>query len=146
MNSQHNRSIKHTLKRHVHKLNEIFFWTDSFEQQCVLLYSLLNQGEISSDCSFISMNNAYFNSHFIPNSKLLFSETSSPKNNGQVSFDKKGYQYAVLVSFTATPHVIITDTHTGKTFLIHRQVIENVFPQNYVHRLVLLTGKFVVLE
>ena len=37
-----------------------------------------------------------------------------PKKHGQVGFDKKCYQDAVLVSFTATPPDITTVTHTGE--------------------------------
>ena len=36
----------------------------------------------------------------------------SPKNHGQVIFDKKGYHDAVLVSFTETPPNITTTIHT----------------------------------
>ena len=42
MNSQHNRTIKQKLKRHVHKLNEIFFQKDKSEQQCVLFNVFLD--------------------------------------------------------------------------------------------------------
>ena len=72
----------------------------------------MNQGELSAHCSFIGMNDAYFNSHYLPNTKHLFSETVSPKNPCQVSFDKKGDQNEVLVSFTATPLNINTDIYT----------------------------------
>ena len=37
----------------------------------------------------------------------------SPKKHGQVSFNKKDYQDAVLVFKTATPHNTTTSTHTG---------------------------------
>ena len=37
-----------------------------------------------------------------------------PKHHGQVSLDKKGYQGAFLVSFTATPPSITTAIHTGE--------------------------------
>ena len=60
------------------------------------------------------MNYSYFNLQCLSNAKGLFSETLSPKKNGQVSFDKTNYQGAVLVSFDATPPNINTDTHTGK--------------------------------
>ena len=52
---------------------------------------------------FIVLNYAYFYPHYLSNAKRLFSETLSPKKHGQVSFDKIGYQDAVLVSFTTTP-------------------------------------------
>ena len=60
------------------------------------------------------MNETDFNSECLSNAKRLFYETLSPKNHGQVIFDKKGYQDAVLVSFTATSPAITTSTHTGK--------------------------------
>ena len=68
-----------------------------FEQECVILNSFLNQGELSDQCSFIGLNDAEFYSQCLSNAKHLFSETLSPKNHGQVSFDKKGDQDAVLV-------------------------------------------------
>ena len=55
-----------------------------------------------------------FNSQSLSNVKRLLYETSSPKKHGQVSFDKKGYQDAVLFSFTATPPTITTVIHTGE--------------------------------
>ena len=45
---------------------------------------------------------------------MFFPETLSPKNHGQVSFDKRGYLDAVLVSFTATPPEINTPTFSSK--------------------------------
>ena len=60
------------------------------------------------------MNETDFNSECLSNAKRLFYETLSPKNHGQVIFDKKGYQNAVLVSFTATLPAISTATHTGE--------------------------------
>ena len=44
---------------------------------------------------------------------MYCSETLSPKGHGKVSFDKKGYHYAVIVSFTETPPVIAKATHIG---------------------------------
>ena len=60
------------------------------------------------------MNDADFNSQFLSNAKSLFFETLSPKNHGQVSFGKKGYQDSVLVLFVATPPNSNTDIQTGK--------------------------------
>ena len=80
-----------------------YFFKKSFEQQCVLLHALLNRGELSFRCSFICLSDANFNSRCLSNAKSLFSETLSPKQHGQVSFDKKGYQDAVLVSLNETP-------------------------------------------
>ena len=62
---------------------------------------------------FIGMNDAYFNSQCLSCEKRVFSETLSPKDHGQVSFDKNVYKYAVLVSFTATPPAITTATKNG---------------------------------
>ena len=95
-------------------MNEIFPRKKPFEQQCVLLHVFLNQGEISSHYSFIGLNDVYFNSQCLPKSKCLFFETLSPNNHSQVSLDNKGYQYEVLVSFTATLPTITTVTHRGK--------------------------------
>ena len=72
----------------------------------------MNQGELAAHCPFIGLKCADFNSQCLSNAKYLFSETLSPKNHGQVSFDKKGYHDAVLVSFTATPPNITTTIHT----------------------------------
>ena len=83
-----------------------------FEQQCVILNAFLNQDELAAHCSFIVMNDADFNSWYLSNAKHLFSKTLSPKNHGEVSFDKKGYQDAVLVSFTEIPPTITTYIHT----------------------------------
>ena len=49
----------------------------------------MHLGELYAHCLFIGLNDEGFNSLFIPNKKCLFSETVSPKNHGQVSFDKK---------------------------------------------------------
>ena len=57
------------------------------------------------------MNDADFNSQFLSNAKSLFFETLSPKNHGQVSFDKKDYHDSVLASFTATPPNNTIDIH-----------------------------------
>ena len=89
------------------------FWTNSFEQQCVILHALLNQGKLDHCCSFVGLNDVYFNSQCLSYAKCLFSETVPEKNQFQVSLDKKGYQYAVLVSFTPTPSSITTANQTG---------------------------------
>ena len=74
----------------------------------------MNQGEISSRCAFISLNNAYFNSQCLSNVKRLFSARLSQKKHDQLRFDRKFYQDEVLVSFTATLPNITTDIRTGK--------------------------------
>ena len=63
-----------------------YFSKNSFEQQCVLLHALLNQGELHAHCSFIGINDAYFHPQYLSRSKSLFSETLSPTHHGQVSF------------------------------------------------------------
>ena len=50
----------------------------------------------------------------ISNVKNIFSETVSPKQNGQIIFYKKVYQDELLVSFTETPPTVTTATHTGE--------------------------------
>ena len=85
-----------------------------FEQQCVLINALLNQGELAPHCSFIGLNGADFNSWCLSNAKHIFYELSSTKNHGQLSFYKEGYQDAVLVSFTATTPNSTTSIHTGE--------------------------------
>ena len=67
----------------------MFFQTEFFQKLCVLLNALLDQGEHSAHCSIIGPNDAHFNSQRLSNAKRLFSETLSPKNNSEVSFDKK---------------------------------------------------------
>ena len=49
-----------------------------------------------------------------PTQNIYFSETFSPKNHSQVSFDKRDYQVSVLVSFTTTLPKIITSIHIGE--------------------------------
>ena len=66
----------------MHKLNEIYFQTKSFEQQRALIHEFLNQGELAAHCSFIGMNDANFNLQCITNAKRLFSETLSQKHHG----------------------------------------------------------------
>ena len=85
------------------------------------------------------MNDADFNSQFLSNAKSLFFETLSPKNHGQVSFDKKGDQDAVLVQFTATPPDITTAYHTGKQISSVSLFKGKDFATDYVHNLDLLT-------
>ena len=52
---------------------------------------LLKQEKNSAHCSFIGMNDAYFNSQCLYNAKRLLSEILSSKKHGKVSFDKKVY-------------------------------------------------------
>ena len=113
MNIHHNRSTNNALKRHVPTFNEIIFLTKSFEHQCVIIHTFLNQGDLAAHCLFIGHNYSDFNSRCLSNAESLFYETLPPKNHSQVSFDKKGYQDAVLVLFTATPPAINTANHTG---------------------------------
>ena len=94
-------------------MNEIFFQTNSFEQQFVLINILFSQVEIAVQCSSIDMNDEDFSSQCLSNAKNLYSETLSPKNHEQVRFDNKGYHGEVLVLFGATLPKITTDTHTG---------------------------------
>ena len=46
--------------------------TKLFEQQCVLLHILLNQGELYSHSSFIGLNDADFNVQCISNANVYF--------------------------------------------------------------------------
>ena len=63
-----------------------------------------------------------------------------PKKHGKVSFYKKGYHNAVIVSFTETPPNITTNIHTrGNKHLLHHQLREKISPQNHIYHLVLLT-------
>ena len=106
----------------------------------------MNHCELASHCSFIGLKDEDFNSHCLSNGESLFYEMLSPKNHGQVSFDKKIYQNAVLFSCTESPLTIITANHTGEKYIYHHEARGNILPQNYVHNLILLTGKFVMLE
>ena len=76
------------------------------------------------------MNDEDFNSQCLFNAKNLFSETLSPKKYGQISFDKKGYQYAVLVSFNKTPPDFSTATKTGEQISSASSSNRKGFPQN----------------
>ena len=54
--------------------------------------------------------------------KTFFSKTVLPKNHGQVFMDRKGYQDALIVSFTANTPAITTATHTGEEYILHNQM------------------------
>ena len=60
------------------------------------------------------MKDAEFNYQCISNAERFFSETLSPKKQGQASFEKNDYQDSLLVSFTATQLFITTATQTGE--------------------------------
>ena len=77
----------------------------------------MNHREVSAHFSFIGLDDKYFNLQCISNGKCLFSETLSPKNIGQVSFDKRIFQDPVLVLFSAKPPVITTYSNTGGKIL-----------------------------
>ena len=61
-------STKQTLNIHLQKSND-FFQTKSFEQLCVLLHALLNQGYVAYHCSLIGMKDAGFNQLCLSNAK-----------------------------------------------------------------------------
>ena len=73
----------------------------------------MNQGGISVHYLFISLDDEDANLHCISNAKHLLSETVSPKNHGQVSLDKKGYQDALIFFSTANLPAITTYTRKG---------------------------------
>ena len=89
-------------------MNEILYRKRSLVKQCVLINEFLNKGELSTNCLFIGMDDTDINSQCLSNKKDSFYEALSPKKHVQVSFDKKGYQDAVLVSFTTIFTVIAT--------------------------------------
>ena len=75
-----------------------------------------------------------------------FSERVSPKLFGQHFMDKKWYQDALLVSFTANPPIITTANHTGEKYLLHPQSYVRVLSQSHSHHLVFHTGKSMMLK
>ena len=139
-----NRYEKNAYKRYVHKLNKIYLWINSFEQQCILPYSFLNQGKNSAHCSLIVQKYDDFNFQCTSNAMHLFSETVSPKNHGQVCLYIKGYKDKLLVSFTATTPSITTATHTGEKYLLYHQSWERFLPESYSHHFVFHTGEFLM--
>ena len=72
--------------------------------------------------------------------KILFYETVSPKNHGQVYLD------SLLVSFNANTPDITTASHKGEKYLPRLQSYTRVLIKSQVHPLVLHTGKFEILE
>ena len=69
------------------------------------------------------------------------------KKSRSSKFWQKGYQDSVLVSFTATTPNITPTIHTERGgYFLHCQVIGKSLLQNYVHYLVFLTRKYVMLE
>ena len=65
--------------------------------------------------------------HFISNTKRLFFETVSPKKHGKVYLNRKGYQDALFVSFTATPYNITTYMYTGVNLYSTSSNVRNGF-------------------
>ena len=61
-------------------------------------------------------------------------------------FGQKVYHDALIVSFSATPPTITTDTETGEHSSYPSSNTRQVLPQNYGHNLVFLTGIFLMLE
>ena len=104
-----------------------------------MLHEYLNQGEISDRCSLFGLKYNRFNFCSLYNEKCLFSETVSLKNHGQVCLDKKAYQGAILVSFTAIPSAITTAIHAGEKYLLYHQIYRRFLPQSYGRHLVFCT-------
>ena len=61
---------------------------------------------------------------------VYFYETVSPKNHGQVCMDRKFYQDALLVSFTANPPSITTANHTDEKISFPLSKLRHVLPAN----------------
>ena len=106
----------------------------------------MKQVEVSAHFLFIGMNYADFRLQCLSNEKGLFSETLSPKHHDQVYFDKKviRIQYWFHLLQHRLPFSKILTP--GNKYLLCHQVRGKVLTQNYVHFLVLITGKFVMLE
>ena len=82
----------------------------------------MNQDELDSHCLLIGTKNADFYLQCISNAKKLFYETAPPKNHDQLCLEIKGYQDALIVSFTANTPAITTATHTGEEYILHNQM------------------------
>ena len=80
----------------------------------IFLENKLDQGVLAAHGLQIYIKDNGFNLHCILNLNHLFYENLSSKNHGQVFFYRKGYQYTLLFSFTATPPSITKFTHKGE--------------------------------
>ena len=74
--------------------------------------------------------------NYISNEIYIYSETESPKNNDQVCLDIKGYQNALFLSCSETPHAITTATLTG--------IIKN--KEWFCHKIMVIVWYFIFLN
>ena len=148
MKYHHNISSNHTLKRHVEKLNEIFYRIKYYEQQCDLLRLFLNQGELAYHIPLVGIKDDGFHLQCISNSKHLVSDFL------------KQYHQKTMVKYVWIETLIIIHflfhflqlhlplpqqiTHVNK-HIIHIQSYRIVMPHSYSHHLMFHTGKFVML-
>ena len=118
---------KQTVKRHIHKVNEICFeqshvnnnvyyfinsWTSVNLLLTLHLFVLIMQILVNIICP---MQNVYF-------WNMIDKKTQSS------NFWQKGYQGKVLVFVTATPHTISTATQTGEQISSLLSSNKNFFP------------------
>ena len=102
----------------MHKLNEIYFQTKSFEQQRALIHEFLNQGELAAHCSFIGLKDADFISQRISNEKCLFSETVSPKTTVKYFWTKKVIRMQFLFNLVQPYQPLPLLLAKGDTYLL----------------------------
>ena len=77
--------------------------------------------------------------------KFIFWNVITKKEQSS-KFYRKGYHGAVLFLFTATPPVITIATHNGKHIYPPSSSNRKGFTKKYIHCLVILTRKLVMLE
>ena len=129
MKHNHNRSTKHTLKRHVQKLNELFVRIQSFENQCIMLHSFWKQGEIMLTFHWLVWKILILIHSVYPMQKHYFLKQYHQKH-GKVCLYRKCYQYKLLVSFsvTKTTPAITKYNCTGEKYLLNCQSYRRVLP------------------
>ena len=140
----HNRHAKKTLNRHVHKLNKKQI--NSFEKQCVIISSFLNQGGIYAHCSFIGLEYAGFNSLCISNTKRFILKQHQQKIMVKYVWTENDIRIRVLFHLLK-PHMQLTQIPKQvNRYLLHHQSCVRILPQSYGHHLVFYARKCMVLE
>ena len=132
-----NRYEKNAYKRYVHKLNKIYLWINSFEQQCILPYSFLNQGKNSAHCSLIVLKYDDFNLQCISNDFFLkqYNKKIIIKYVLIEKFIRMHFLFCLLQLHLPLPRISIQEN----TYLIHHKSYGSVLPKHYGHNLVFIS-------
>ena len=99
-----------------------FVLTNSFEQKCVFIHAFLNQVELAAQCSFIGINDEYFDSMCISNAKRLFSETVSPKIIVKYIWTEKVYSIYFLFRLLKLHLPLPQIPSQGNKYFLHNQM------------------------